>query len=394
MSTNIAATSRLQDETTEVESYQFQSLLSTSDEEAYDQIRLFRLSQQPDKQSGLISGHLETVSLADFPWYSALSYEWGPSEPTYPILIDGKPHRIRENLYKFLINYASLPPSILPIEPLWIDQISVDQSNIPERNQQVRLMADIFSSANKVIAWFGIDEDIADFLDTEVARLEKPDQERNFDERYWTKGMRKFLEASYWKRLWIQQEVYFGGEVFFMACQSVLACSELMGRKANYVRQPQALLLRLQDYKTYVPLEHDTYFPLSSAIIRFSYNSCADPRDKVFGILAMVRGQDRIEVNYDLSTREVFFAALDMGLKSSKPDVVESYGTIRVEEVFLRLASYMGLGKGKSIYVLFDEAGEDVTRLILNYCRRFKGQPDLTDTELDYYRLEWSSDED
>jgi hypothetical protein len=39
------------------------------------------------------------------------------------------------------------------------------------------------------------------------------------------------------------------------------------------------------------------------------------------------------------------------------------------------------MGSGKTIYLLIDEVGEDVSKEIPNYCRPSKGQDDLTEDE-------------
>jgi Heterokaryon incompatibility protein (HET) len=40
----------------------------------------------------------------------------------------------------------------------WVDALCIDQMDVPERNQQVRSMADIYSIAACVIAWLGLEE--------------------------------------------------------------------------------------------------------------------------------------------------------------------------------------------------------------------------------------------
>jgi len=42
-----------------------------------------------------------------------------------------------------------------PETPAWIDAACIDQLNIPERNEQVRMMQDIYHSAKKVQIFLG-----------------------------------------------------------------------------------------------------------------------------------------------------------------------------------------------------------------------------------------------
>jgi hypothetical protein len=43
---------------------------------------------------------------------------------------------------------------------MWIDQISIDQQDVEEKNHQVSMMADIYEHAETVIAWLG-EEDVS-----------------------------------------------------------------------------------------------------------------------------------------------------------------------------------------------------------------------------------------
>lgn len=47
----------------------------------------------------------------------------------------------------------------------WIDQISIDQIAVGERNYQVPLMGHIFSNAQQVVVWLDSDPAIGTLLD-------------------------------------------------------------------------------------------------------------------------------------------------------------------------------------------------------------------------------------
>ncbi|KAK0639772.1 hypothetical protein B0T16DRAFT_338954 [Cercophora newfieldiana] len=57
------------------------------------------------------------VSLHDRPKYEALSYVWGPPEPSHLIRLDGQPFRVTSNLYAAL-KRLRLPHSR---RTLWVD---------------------------------------------------------------------------------------------------------------------------------------------------------------------------------------------------------------------------------------------------------------------------------
>lgn len=114
------------------------------------QIRLLKITDITPYQ---IVGQLELFDLgtSNTPLYRALSYTWGVPNPTYSIIINEQEFTIRSNLFGFLQIYG---PRHLD-EYIWIDQICVDQSNIEERNCQVRFMPDIYRGAEEVLIWLG-----------------------------------------------------------------------------------------------------------------------------------------------------------------------------------------------------------------------------------------------
>lgn len=84
--------------------------------------------------------------------YFALSYAWSPPTPSFEIRVNGQPFTLRANLFYFLKCYRM---HILEPVFLWIDAISIDQSDELERNDQVALMDVIHQVAAKVISWLG-----------------------------------------------------------------------------------------------------------------------------------------------------------------------------------------------------------------------------------------------
>jgi Heterokaryon incompatibility protein (HET) len=94
---------------------------------------------------------LHRVDIRDKPKYVALSYAWGTKKSRLPILIDGQEFIHTENLYQALERLADHPDT----DSWWIDAVSINQRNVGERNQQVRLMKDIYERATKVFVWLG-----------------------------------------------------------------------------------------------------------------------------------------------------------------------------------------------------------------------------------------------
>lgn len=116
------------------------------------QIRLIRiLSFQ-----SMLELEVSSFDLDRLPEFHALSYTWGPEQPSHSIQLNGQQFVIRENLYSF---FRTLFPSFLSNEHfLWIDQICIDQTSIPERNSQVAMMGEIYGRAGRVVTWLNPDQ--------------------------------------------------------------------------------------------------------------------------------------------------------------------------------------------------------------------------------------------
>jgi hypothetical protein len=90
--------------------------------------------------------------------YTCLSYRWGNPQPSYPIMIDGKTFSIGQNLFDFLATTRTKATSdvFTYLGPYWIDALCINQSNVVERNHQVRQMGVIYSKAVRVDVWLGL----------------------------------------------------------------------------------------------------------------------------------------------------------------------------------------------------------------------------------------------
>ncbi|KAF2426505.1 heterokaryon incompatibility, partial [Tothia fuscella] len=147
--------------------------------------------------------------------YKALSYTWGPPEPTRDIKIDRQTFTIRENLYHFL----QVAKWKYHHEWFWIDQICIDQSNMKERNHQVGMMGTIYQSAKLVVAWLGQSDKSSSrvmqqlkYQYTMTARglvmshthysIPHP-----FGSDLTHQELSAFSQRPYWSRLWIIQEL-------------------------------------------------------------------------------------------------------------------------------------------------------------------------------------------
>ena len=121
---------------------------------------------------------LHIVDLDSAPPFQALSYTWGDPlqfpeleglgssdkdawmaayKAEYSFKIDGKSVIIkpRRNLHDALSHLWHADESLMQYRYLWVDAICINQQDNTERKAQVLMMGEIYSKAQKVIAWLG-----------------------------------------------------------------------------------------------------------------------------------------------------------------------------------------------------------------------------------------------
>lgn len=85
--------------------------------------------------------------------YAALSYVWGSNKESTPIQVNNKTLEIGVNLRTALLNLREPENPIT----LWVDAICINQGDSPEaiaeRNEQVKIMGEIYRRASRTIIW-------------------------------------------------------------------------------------------------------------------------------------------------------------------------------------------------------------------------------------------------
>ncbi|KAF1842264.1 HET-domain-containing protein [Cucurbitaria berberidis CBS 394.84] len=124
-------------------------------------LRLLRIDGTLD---GSPSGDLCCTLVAAQPWitgehYECLSYCWGNSTEAGRLFIRTSEHpTCNYKQVKVSMNLCSAMRKLRSTHTmkwLWIDAISIDQSNLKERASQVAMMKDIYSKASGVVIWLG-----------------------------------------------------------------------------------------------------------------------------------------------------------------------------------------------------------------------------------------------
>jgi hypothetical protein len=145
--------------------------------------------------------------------YGALSYTWGEPVNEAEIIVNSITLLVRKNLWEALYHLRGAVP-----RTLWIDAVCISQDDIPERNDQVRMMRQIYERAQRVTIWLGPKSEnsslafnFIEFISADRRKRAMKSEKLGGTAHY--SGFQKELEAvkklcqrPYWERLWIVQE--------------------------------------------------------------------------------------------------------------------------------------------------------------------------------------------
>lgn len=329
---------------------------------------LFRLIELlPGNWEDDLGCNIHTISLESSPEYAALSYSWGddsqddPDSPTDVfssvlrafqsgeklLRCNGQILLISSNLYNALRRLREKS-----IMYLWVDRVCIDQSNLLERTEQVRLMGEIYSKARLVVIWlgeedshtvpaFGLIERMTKLatasairsLHTNASDLFNPDALQamglpSFPSADW-ESMHRFFERRWFQRSWVIQEVALADiAIVFCGCrifnwddvgstgQYLVASGFFRVMQDVYGRQGRPTFAStIQNRRAAVKFDEDRSLTLLlSSMRRFQ---ATDPRDKIYSLLGLVRdekgpeSQDKVNNNvirpdYSLSVDTIF----------------------------------------------------------------------------------------
>ena len=89
-------------------------------------------------------------NLENAPLYEAVSYVWGSPRRSHKImLMDGRTLYVTTSV-AYAMPYLA---NACQTSYLWIDQITIDQSNLDERSEQVKIMGQIYRQSHRCLIW-------------------------------------------------------------------------------------------------------------------------------------------------------------------------------------------------------------------------------------------------
>jgi hypothetical protein len=179
------------------------------------QIRLLRVQPSSVPSETILKCILTTHDLSTAPPFTALSYTWGsplrdidnarltPRSRTCQIECSDNKAKVGENLYDFLALCKHDVSHDLHGH-LWIDALSINQGDIQERSEQVKVMGDIYQKATRVVIWLGPEDQSTQKATKLMNEWNKLDSEKrkSFHPSQVTVGhQNKFLDSDSWQAL-------------------------------------------------------------------------------------------------------------------------------------------------------------------------------------------------
>jgi len=252
-----------------------------------DSIRLLTLL--PAKEGGAIRCRLATLTFAQRPKYEALSYRWGSTSQhsNRLILVNGTSLLVGKNLFQALKNLRHEGSGE---RILWVDAVCINQSDLDERNSQVGMMPWIYSRAQTVIVWLGVQR-----------------QEGASD------SLRPLAEAEYWRRVWIIQEIGLARRILICFKNGTMEWSQFIeGVQGFEDCLPYRLKMQLDG-------KYGNEHGLQRLVESHKDKLCKDPRDHIYGFVGLANDcPGGFPMGYQKPLYEVWKDA--MAFKNSKKE--------------------------------------------------------------------------
>jgi hypothetical protein len=295
----------------------------------------------------LFQGRLSELSCPGRPMYAALSYWWGSAAKSRTVLCNNTAVQITENLFH------AMKWVRLPTRPrfIWIDCLCIDQKNIKEKSQQVSRMGSIFSQAH-VISYIGGNTEpthaqvclavvrrlaaIANYLmdrnciSNDQVRLppllyniNRPLNISDWQSVPWDKVV-GLMNGNYFRRLWVVQEIQLArshicqwghhncsihqlnkaARIISLGQDETIASTTLSGCGVDYIENHNVQVMARDPWMFDQETEHG--LPDLKLVTNCSRFGCKDPRDRIYGLVSLFKGNGAHHVNYASSVAEVF----------------------------------------------------------------------------------------
>ncbi|KAI8631198.1 heterokaryon incompatibility protein-domain-containing protein [Xylariaceae sp. FL1651] len=348
-----------------------------------NEIRVLLIDSEPTTD---IRCSFEVVNLDTHPQYDCLSYTWlnplglpldspivkeeWENQCPKSVTLGGKPLAITRNLLQCL-RVLRRKGIFREERRFWIDAICIHQADEKEKVDQIPLMGRIYDQAQRVVIWLGPEDHYSQEAVSVINRLAEVTETPNYrnllqyydlktddpcpelgiessiDSEEWQKYT-KFLQRSWFSRVWVAQEAYFAKSIFVFCGDTEILWDDLT-KSAKVLQETglaEALQKMLQDTiaEETITKKTTTQDNSSNSLIKNSINNqfiltvfggktkdklyldkllyyakyleSGKPHDRVFGftgiwqhLTSAKKLEADIVVNYGLGVAEIFTSA-------------------------------------------------------------------------------------
>lgn len=299
---------------------------------------------------------LVTVELHDLPPYRAISYAWGNPANTKTVSVAQDGHQgwleIPGNLGHALLAVQHDTENVL----VWVDSICINQKDNRDKTKQLSRIPDIYSNAEQVILWLGVEKDDSAQAHKLLHGLANTELPLNHNTEL--ASVVSLFDRDYWSRLWVVQEIlhakdivvgcgsswlpwndYTSASRLFQSERDTLAKIPSLAPGSYEITRTITSQHRLSPLQVLVhhgpasishiqkarELYSDNSFSYFLHLLRISRTKLAsDPKDRVYGLLGILPDPVRAElrVDYLLPVREIYVDIVEILLQSGDIDVI------------------------------------------------------------------------
>jgi hypothetical protein len=216
----------------------------------------------------------------------------------------------------------------------WIDALSINQANVQEQNHQVQMMRQIYSKAHSAWIWLGeadtvTESDLAmQFIESQGPTFAKDLDSSKFWKSEKVRAIYALLVRTYWRRIWIVQEVLLAQKATILCGSKQVHWAKLshlitsLQANSNRGRSFHTFnVLRILDTPAAVIVRAKSNWdgspqPLTKLLKLYHRQQSTDIRDKVYALHGLASDSDGIAVDYtidpkDLLVEVIYHACLD-----------------------------------------------------------------------------------
>ncbi|KAM7212498.1 Heterokaryon incompatibility protein (HET) domain containing protein [Rhypophila decipiens] len=268
------------------------------------QIRLFVLKAGLPHQP--LCCELDHVNLQLGPIYEAVSYTWTDEKGDDSVCRtircgpDDEVIGITRNCETALLRLRRRNVD----RRLWVDAVCIDQSQVEERNHQVKNMMAIFRSALRVVVFLGDESPV-------IGRLVDYMSNDSGGQLPSVLDFISLFQSRWFHRLWVLQEVAVAKSVLVVYGEHQMSWVDLVEHSKLFLRLIATRNLRLALPPIVSYGLRQTRLPRLTGVLQksdllsllqVSRNcSCKDPRDKVYAIMGLLKDESPLPLRVDYS---------------------------------------------------------------------------------------------